>query len=85
MILHANGEGTLELGDIAPLPPPTQAEGGYLIDTGAGGRGGTPTDAFRDELKTGLRSAGGSRPDSFRNRPPDLYGAWCALVLLVPN
>jgi hypothetical protein len=86
LILHANGEGTLELGDIAPLPPPTQAEGGYLIDTGAGGRGGTPTDAFRDGFKYPVYEA---RVEAGRIRfgidPLDLYGAWCALVPPVPN
>jgi hypothetical protein len=85
LILNANGEGTLELGDAPPVPTPTQAEGGYLVDTSAGGPG-TPTNAFRDGFKYPVHEA---RVEAGRIRfgidPFDLYGAWCALVPPVPN
>ena len=85
LVLHANGEGTLELGDAAPLPPPTQAEGGYLMGTGTGGNAGT-ADAFRDGFKYPVHEA---RVEAGRIRfgidPLDLYGAWCALVPPVRN
>jgi len=85
LVLHANGEGTLEVGDAAPLPPPTQAEGGYLMNSGTGGNAGTE-GAFRDGFKYPVHEA---RVEAGRIRfgidPLDLYGAWCALVPPMPN
>jgi hypothetical protein len=85
LILHPNGEGTLELGDAAPVPPPTRAEGGYLL-SGVGGSEGSVDDAFRDGFKYPVHEA---RVEVGRIRfgisPLDLYGAWCALVPPVPN
>jgi hypothetical protein len=85
LVLHANGEGTLELGDAPPLPPPTQAEGGYLTNEGTGGVAGT-ADSFQDGFKYPVHEA---RVEAGRIRfgidPLDLYGAWCALVPPVPS
>jgi hypothetical protein len=85
LILNANGEGTLELGDAPPLPSPTQAEGGYLVDNGKFGAG-EMANAFRDGFKYPVHEA---RVEAGRIRfgidPLDIYGAWCALVPPVPN
>jgi hypothetical protein len=85
LILHPDGEGTLEIGDAPPVPPPTQAEGGYLL-AGVGGAEGSLEEAFRDGFKYPVHEA---RVEAGRIRfgisPWDLYGAWCALVPPVPN
>jgi len=83
--LDDRGEGTLEIGDAPALPAPTQAEGGYNLDSGAGGAGGAAT-AFRDGFKYPVHQA---RVEAGRIRfgidPLDLYGAWCALVPPMQN
>lgn len=84
--LDPNGEGTLEIGNAAALPAPTQAEGGYLLDnTGAGGAGWTG-QAFRDGFQYPIHQA---RVEEGRIRfgidPLDLYGAWCKFVPPLQN
>lgn len=84
--LDVTGEGTLEIGDAAPVPVPTQAEGGYLLDNGTiypdNGPGGTFRDGFQYPVHQARIEAGRIR---FGIDPLGLYGAWCAFAPPVEN
>jgi len=79
--LDATGQGTLEVGDAPPLPPATQAEGGYLLD-----EIGFQLPEFRDGFKYRVHLAevheGRIR---FGVLPAEILASWCALVAPVPD
>lgn len=84
LLLDATGAGTLEVGEGAPLPVPTQAEGGYLTDGVMHAQ--EDIALFRDGFKYPVHAA---RVDAGRIRlgidPLEIFGAWCAFAPPVTN
>jgi hypothetical protein len=72
LTLNAEGQGTVEVGEAAPLPVPTQAAGGYPVDQFHPFR-----DGFQYPVHAAHVEAGRIH---FALDPWEIYGGWCAFA-----
>jgi len=85
LVLDANGNGTVQVGDDALLPPPTDPNVGYppadedptgpIAGSGGNLTGGVLLPVYAPQLQ----ADGFASRIQFGLKPLDYYGAWCAL------